>query len=68
MAASSCSAFCTWASSSARSCSVSGSSKRDGSLRTVSDLLGHADVKTTLNLYVNPGMAQKKACVNGLVG
>lgn len=36
--------------------------------KTVSDLLGHADVKTTLNLYVHPGMAQKKACVNALVG
>lgn len=36
--------------------------------KTVSDLLGHADIKTTLNLYVHPGMAQKKACVNALVG
>ena len=36
--------------------------------KTVSDLLGHADVKTTLNLYIHPTMAQKKACVNRLAG
>ena len=34
--------------------------------KTVSSLLGHSDVKTTLNLYVHPGMDQKKACVNNL--
>lgn len=32
--------------------------------KTVSALLGHANINTTLNLYVHPGMAQKKKCVN----
>lgn len=34
--------------------------------KTVSSLLGHSDVRTTLNLYVHPGLAQKKAAVNNL--
>ena len=32
--------------------------------KTVSALLGHASINTTLNLYVHPGLAQKKKCVN----
>lgn len=35
--------------------------------KTVSSLLGHSDIKTTLNLYVHPRMSQKQACVNRLV-
>ena len=29
--------------------------------KSVSDILGHANVKTTLNLYVHPSMEQKRA-------
>lgn len=36
----------------------------DCDYKTVSALLGHASVNTTLNLYVHPGLAQKKKCVN----
>ena len=32
--------------------------------KTVSTILGHANVATTLNLYVHPDMAQKKRCVD----
>lgn len=35
--------------------------------KTVSALLGHADVKTTLNLYVHPGFSRKRECVNKLL-
>jgi integrase len=31
--------------------------------KTVSDLLGHASIATTLNLYVHPNMEQKRKCV-----
>ena len=31
--------------------------------KTVSALLGHADISTTLNLYVHPDMDQKRKCV-----
>lgn len=31
--------------------------------KTVSALLGHANITTTLNLYVHPNMEQKKRCV-----
>lgn len=31
--------------------------------KTVSVLLGHSDISTTLNLYVHPNMEQKKKCV-----
>ncbi len=31
--------------------------------KTVSVLLGHANISTTLNLYVHPNMEQKKRCV-----
>jgi integrase len=32
-------------------------------VKTVSDLLGHASVKTTLDLYVHPQLEQKRKCV-----
>ena len=32
--------------------------------KTVSVLLGHASVSTTLNLYVHPNMEQKKRCID----
>ncbi len=32
--------------------------------KTVSELLGHASVNITLNLYVHPQMAEKKKCIN----
>ena len=32
--------------------------------KTVSILLGHASVNTTLNLYVHPGIGRKRACVD----
>lgn len=31
--------------------------------KTVSVLLGHSNISTTLNLYVNPNMEQKKRCI-----
>ena len=31
--------------------------------KTVSVLLGHSNISTTLNLYVHPGMEQKKRCI-----
>ncbi len=34
--------------------------------KTVSALLGHSNVATTLNLYVHPGMEQKKRCMDRL--
>ena len=32
--------------------------------KTVSVILGHANISTTLNLYVHPNMEQKKKCIN----
>ncbi len=32
--------------------------------KTVSELLGHANVNITLNLYVHPHMSQKKKCID----
>ena len=32
--------------------------------KTVSVLLGHANISTTLNLYVHPGLDQKKKCMD----
>ncbi len=32
--------------------------------KTVSELLGHANVNITLNLYVHPTMSQKKKCID----
>ena len=32
--------------------------------KTVSELLGHANVNMTLNLYVHPRMSQKKKCID----
>lgn len=34
--------------------------------KTVSTILGHANVATTLNLYVHPNLAQKKRAINKL--
>lgn len=34
--------------------------------KTVSSLLGHANINTTLDLYVHPGFDKKKACVNSI--
>ena len=35
--------------------------------KTVSVLLGHANISTTLNLYVHPNMEQKKRCINKML-
>lgn len=35
--------------------------------KTVSVLLGHSDISTTLNLYVHPNMEQKKRCIAKMV-
>ena len=32
--------------------------------KTVSVLLGHSNISTTLNLYVHPNIEQKKKCIN----
>lgn len=31
--------------------------------KTVSEILGHANINTTMNLYVHPGFQQKKDCI-----
>ena len=36
----------------------------DVPMEIVSELLGHATVNITLNLYVHPQMSQKKKCIN----
>ena len=35
--------------------------------KTVSVLLGHSNISTTLNLYVHPSMEQKKRCINKML-
>ena len=35
--------------------------------KTVSVLLGHSNISTTLNLYVHPNMEQKKSCINRML-
>ena len=35
--------------------------------KTLSSLLGHADITTTLNLYVHPGIEQKRRCVEDMM-
>ena len=35
--------------------------------KTVSVLLGHANISTTLDLYVHPNMEQKKRCIERMV-
>lgn len=35
--------------------------------KTVSALLGHASISTTLNLYVHPDFYQKKRCINKMI-
>ena len=32
--------------------------------KTVSVILGHSNISTTLNLYVHPNMEQKKKCID----
>ena len=32
--------------------------------KTVSSILGHSNVATTLNLYVHPNLQQKKRCID----
>ncbi len=32
--------------------------------KTVSVILGHSNVATTLNLYVHPNLSQKKKCID----
>lgn len=36
-------------------------------LKTLSALLGHADITTTMNLYVHPGLEQKRRCVEDMM-
>ena len=40
--------------------------KREGKCdyKTVSVILGHSNISTTLNLYVHPNLEQKKKCIN----
>ena len=35
--------------------------------KTLSSILGHSSVSTTLNLYVHPGMEQKRKCVEDMM-
>lgn len=35
--------------------------------KTVSAILGHANITTTLNLYVHPNLDQKKKCINEMM-
>ena len=35
--------------------------------KTVSVLLGHSNISTTLNLYVHPNMDQKKKCIDSMI-
>ena len=35
--------------------------------KTVSDILGHSNISTTLNLYVHPDFNQKKRCLNKMI-
>lgn len=35
--------------------------------KTVSSILGHANVSTTLNLYVHPDMGQKRRCIDKML-
>lgn len=35
--------------------------------KTVSVILGHSDISTTLNLYVHPNMEQKKKCIDKML-
>ena len=39
----------------------------DCDCKTVSAILGHADVSTTLNLYMHPSHAQKKKCIEKML-
>ena len=39
----------------------------DCDFKTVSVLLGHSSVSTTLNLYVHPGLGQKQRCIDRMM-
>lgn len=39
----------------------------NGDYKTVSSILGHANIATTLNLYVHPNEAQKKKCIEKML-
>lgn len=39
----------------------------DCDYKTVSVILGHSDISTTLNLYVHPNMEQKKRCITKML-
>ena len=36
--------------------------------KTVSVILGHANIGTTLNLYAHPNLQQKQKCINRMFG
>lgn len=38
--------------------------EKEAYMTTVSVLLGHSNISTTLNLYVHPNMEQKKRCIS----
>ena len=35
--------------------------------KTVSSILGHSNISTTLNLYVHPDLEQKRRCIDAMV-
>lgn len=35
--------------------------------KTVSSILGHSNISTTLNLYVHPDMGQKRKCIDKMM-
>lgn len=37
--------------------------EKGADVKSVSDLLGHATINTTLNMYVHPGMEEKRKCI-----
>lgn len=37
--------------------------ERGADVKSVSDILGHSSVNTTLNMYVHPGMEEKRRCI-----
>lgn len=41
--------------------------ENNSSIKTVSSLLGHANITTTLNLYVHPDNNEKKKCIEKMI-